>query len=275
MNVSKEKNTKSYYVDVHAHLTHKDFSQDLADVIQRAEDAKLASVVVNGLEPKSNREILLMSEANTIIHAALGIYPIHAVHTLLSDDFPHRCESFNIEEELLFIDQQAATKKIIAVGECGLDGYWLDKSTFSQQESVFIRLLEIASRHSIPAIIHSRKLEKRVFEILAYHDIEKAILHCYSGKTKLALQMAEKYNWCYSIPANAYKNEAFQKLLKLLPREKILTETDSPYLSPERNTRNEPVNVIKTIALLAHLRGWQESQARLTVWNNFKHVFKF
>ena len=106
-------------------------------------------------------------------------------------------------------------------------------------------------------------------EILEEQKVSKANFHCYGGKLKWALKYAEKYGWNFSIPANANKNELFQKLLQQLPAQCILTETDAPYLSPVRNTRNEPKNVVETVKIFAKLRGWTVENAKSVICDNF------
>lgn len=259
------------YVDVHSHLTHKDFASDLEAVIKRAEDAGLSAIIVNGLEPESNRRILEMAKTHKIIKPSLGIYPLDAINHL---PLPFPVKTFDVDAEIDFIEAQAAAKNIIAIGECGLDGHWVGPETFAAQERVFVRLIQVAKKYDLPLIIHTRKLEERSMEILAEHDVRKVDFHCYGGKTKAAVDAAEKYGWYFSIPANCNRDGAFQKLLKNLPEDRILTETDCPYLPPEKGTRNEPKNVTGTIGLLAEYRGWTVDQARAKVFENYQNLFE-
>lgn len=263
----------TYYVDVHCHLTHDKFEKDWREVIERAKAAGLNSLVVNGLEPHSNRKILEWAREEPVVKAALGIYPVNGVSHLLPKDFPFSVEKFNVKEELQFIREQAELGDLVAVGECGLDGYWLGEDTHSAQEETFSYLLDVAHENDIPVIIHSRKMERKAFEMVASHGNKKVVFHCYGGKTKWALDYASKFPWCFSIPATAHRNEAFAKLLRELPPESLLTETDSPYLAPEKSARNEPSNVVRTVALLAELRAWSLSRAKNVVYSNYKRLF--
>lgn len=258
------------YCDIHTHLTHEKFTSDRAEVIQRAINAGLQAIVVNGLEPKSNREILSLASQIPQVKPALGIYPIDAVNEMLKEGLPFRIEKFDVGEELLFIDQVAASGKLLAIGECGLDGHWIGEETFARQEEVFEQLIEIAKKNALPLIIHTRKREQRAAEILRHHNVSRVNFHCFGGRSKWAQQWAEKYGWWFSIPANARKSEAFTKMLRTLPPERILTETDAPYLAPNRGDRNEPANVVGTISYLAELRGWSEGEAKSRVWQNYE-----
>lgn len=261
------------YVDVHSHLTHEDFANDLPEVVQRAEKAGLGAIIVNGLEPRSNRRILDLATRYPIIKPALGIYPIDAINGL-TESLPHPVAQFDADQEIAFIEEQIIAGRVFAIGECGLDGYWVGQETFAEQERVFEALIEKAKRHDLPLIIHTRKREERAMEILAHHKVELVDFHCYGGKSKPALQAAEKYGWYFSIPANARRSDSFRKLLKELPRDRILTETDCPYLAPEKGERNEPANVVGTVALLAELRGMSVDAAEDLVWTNYKRLFK-
>lgn len=261
------------YVDVHTHLTHEKFKDDQDAVIELAKAQGVGAIVVNGLEPESNREILAMAAKHSVIKPALGIYPIDAVNNILPDDFPLPTPRFDVQAEIQFIEQQAKAGKLAAVGECGLDGHWLSEATFKAQEAVFEALIGIALTYDLPIIVHTRKLEQRSMEILKAHGVKKVDFHCFGGKVKLAEQGSQNEGWWFSIPANARVNEAFKKMLQILPVERILTETDAPFLSPARGTRNEPANVVGTVAFLAELRGWSVEQARDRVWQNYLDLF--
>lgn len=260
-------------MDVHTHLTHELFKSDQDEVIARAIQSGLGAIIVNGLEPRSNREILEISQKYEAIKVALGIYPVDAVNNLLPEDFPFEVRQFDVQDEISFIRKKAKEGELIAIGECGLDGHWLPQETFTQQEKVFVQLIEIAMDYDLPVIIHTRKREKRSIEILQSYGVGKVNFHCFGGKTKMAIKVAATEGWYFSIPANARVNQAFTKLLRELPEDRILTETDAPYLGPQRNTRNEPANVVHTVDLLAELRAWDKQQAKQRIWDNYLRLF--
>ena len=261
------------FIDVHTHLTHPQFKEDWRQVIANAEKAGLSHIVVNGLEPDSNAQILNMAEEFSIIQPALGIYPLDAVNHLLPEDLPFRVSRFSVQSEIDRIAEHAASGRLFAIGECGLDGHWVGPDTFTEQERVFEQLIAIAMKHDLPLIIHTRKLERRAAEILRHHGIKKVNFHCFGGRSKWALEWAEKDGWWFSIPANARRNESFTKMLKSLPKEKILTETDAPFLGLERGKRSEPANVVETVRYLAELRNWSMEEAKNQVFANFAELF--
>lgn len=263
------------YIDIHTHLTRPEFEDDWKEVVQSALDAGLEAIVVNGLEPKSNRKILEMAAEYPCIWPALGIYPIDAVSQILPEDFKFEVVKFDPFEEIKFIQEQANLGKVKAIGECGLDGYWLREGTFKQQEAVFESLIEVSLSTKIPLIIHTRKLEKRSIEILKHHRVEHVNFHCFGGKVKLALQVATEMGWWFSIPPIAHRNEAFKRMLEKLPLDRILTETDAPFLSPDKGIRNEPKNVVGTVELLAKVRNLKVEDAAKQVKENFLRLFEF
>lgn len=262
-----------FFCDVHTHLTHERFRDDQQEVIARAIEAGLGAIVCNGLNPPSNREILDLARRIPEIKPALGIYPTDAVNDLIPSDYPYRIDRFDVNAEIDFIRRCAAAKHIVAVGECGLDGYLVGEDTFAAQEKVFEALAGIAIDHDLPVIVHSRKREVRCAEILAALGARKVDFHCFGGKTKHAQKWAEEHGWYFSIPANARVSESFRKMLSSLPPDRILTETDAPYMGPVRGERNEPANVAGTVAYLGELRGWTTEDAKKTVWGNYLRLF--
>ncbi|CAE8601168.1 unnamed protein product, partial [Polarella glacialis] len=253
--------SKSHYVDVHCHLTHAAFVSHAGEdeAVERARKAGLHRVVVNGVEPKDNRAVLdLCGRHPDICRAALGIYPLNASAAEIDRaDFTQRTgmeapEALDVGKELSFIDQMAAAGRLIAVGEAGLDKmYGYTEKLLGAQEEVLRELCRIAVRHRLPIIVHSRAAEERTFRVLESEGVELADFHCYTGKKKLAVQIAEA-GYYFSMPASITRNGQFQALYSVLPPDRVLTETDAPYMAPERgNWPNEPCNVPPAISAMA------------------------
>jgi TatD DNase family protein len=260
-------------VDVHTHLTDPKFAADLDLVIQRAIRSGVRYMISNGLNPATNRAVLRMSWQYSEVLPALGIYPVDAVNDQLPPGLPFEVARFDVDQEIDFIAECAAERRIVAVGECGLDGHWIGPESFRRQEEVFEKLIEVSKRHDLPLIIHTRSLEKRSIEILQSHQVNQVDFHCFGGKTQLAIKGAENDGWYFSIPANARKSQSFTKMLKELPLDRILTETDAPYLSPQRGERNAPENIPGTVEYLAELRGISRERAAESVMSNFMNLF--
>ena len=264
------------YVDVHAHLIHPDFLGEEDAVAARAAAAGLAWVIVNGLEPRSNREVLRLCERHPHLLPAVGIYPIDACAAVIDreawDNPFDPPAAFDVDAEIAWIDSVA--DQVIAIGECGLDRYWVrDDATAAEQERVLRALCKIATKHDRPLILHSRKAELRTFEILQEEGVERADFHCYGGKLKLAKRIAAA-GYYLSIPPVVERAEAFQRLAQELPLSQLLTETDCPYMGPDRGERNEPSNVPRGVAAMAKARGQQEQEVAEAIAANFKRLFR-
>jgi len=261
------------YVDVHAHLIHPAFAGEEDAAAARAADAGLEFVIVNGLEPRSNRAVLELCARHPHLLPALGIYPVDAVAARIDRaQWPHPWdppEPFDVDAEIAFIDSVAA--ELVAIGEVGLDQYWVTDQA-AEQERVFERLCEVAMRHDLPVIIHSRKAERRCLEILVAHGVEKADFHCFGGKLELARKVADA-GYYLSIPPVVVRAEAFQRYAAKLPLDRLLTETDCPYMAPDKDARNEPAFVPRGVVAMAEARGVSPEAMAEAVRANFRRLF--
>jgi TatD DNase family protein len=215
------------YVDVHAHIIHEKFIGQEGRIADDCVAHGLDYVVVNGLEPASNRQILAYAaEYPTIMLPALGIYPLDAAcHAIYTDEQAaeleqlHQARStatgddtataspslapwplpaspnwkhpfpppakFDVQAEIDFIEAQLQAKTIVAIGECGMDGHYLtDAASLAAQEAVLRQLLRLGVKYDVPVILHTRKVEKRVFDLLVEEGVRKADFHCYCGKVR-------------------------------------------------------------------------------------------
>ncbi len=158
----------------------------------------------------------------------------------------------------------------------GLDRYYIDTDeTNKEQERVLRALMQIAKSADIPIILHSRKAERRVFELLLEEGVKKAVFHCFGGKMKLAKEIAHA-GYFLSIPCGAIvdmPSNQFRKMVELLPIERLLSETDSPYLGPEKGRRNDPSYVRRGIAIMAAVKRIDEEKMRETIRANFRTLF--
>ena len=186
--LSMLKGGSDYYIDVHAHIIHEQFTGEEENIAQKCLSHNVQTVVVNGLEPVSNRLILELCKTYPHIYkAALGIYPLDAACNVISPQnwshsFPPP-SPFDVDAEIDFIKQMAESKQIIAVGECGLDKYYLtDEVSMKEQERVLRKLMRVAKANDIPIILHSRKAEQRVLDLLLEEGVVKADFHCFCGK---------------------------------------------------------------------------------------------
>jgi len=259
--------------DVHAHLTHPDLASESTAVLERARAAGLTTIVSNGLNPRDNDAVLDLARREPIVRPALGFYPVDTVLQPMRAagvDYPREGEECSAEEGIAYLRENV--EQAFAVGEIGLDGHWVPEAFWPEQERVFRTLVKLALTADKPIIIHTRKREARTLEILDELGAKRVNWHCFGGKVKLARKIAERGHYL-SIPANARRSESFTRMLQTLPRERILLETDCPYLAPEPGTRNEPANVAGTAAYAARLWNLPESDAVAALAENFERLF--
>src|SRR6056297_3243299 len=221
------------FVDVHAHLDFPEFDSEIDSVMQKCKERNV-SVVVNGTSPSSNRKVLSLAKKYNLIKPALGFYPTHVVEE--SDE--------TFDKELDFISRS----KAIGFGEIGIDfKFTKDEVGMRKQESAFWRFIELGEKTNKPLIIHSRKAELKVIEMLESSRLKKPIMHCFSGKKKLVQRSADN-GWFFSVPVIVNKLQQFQELVEYTNINQLLTETDSPYLGPRMGEKNYPWNVSIAIA---------------------------
>lgn len=259
--------------DVHAHLTHPDLLPQVDTLLRRAREAGVGTVISNGLNPVDNQQVLELSRRHPMVRPAIGLYPVDAVLRSMREagvEYPEQRETFDPESAIDWV--AAHIEQAFAVGEIGLDGYWVPEPHWPAQEAVFERLVRLAMQADKPIIIHTRKREARTLELLTQLGAQRVNWHCFGGRVKLARRIAEQGHFL-SIPANVRRNEAFTRMLQTLPRHRILLETDCPYLPPERDAVNEPANVQHTARYAAELWGTSEREAERQLCDNFATLF--
>jgi len=247
--------------DVHAHLTHPRLHQDIDEVLERARAAGLTRVISNGLNLPDNQAVRELANRYSMVRPAFGLYPVDAVLPEMHAagiEYPREPDEHSAEDVANWVRDHA--DEAIAVGEIGLDGHWVPETFWDRQEEVFRTMLKVAQDTELPVILHSRKRERRTFEILQELGVERADFHCFGSKVKLGLRIAAA-GYYLSIPSNVRRAENFTALLRKAPRDRLLLETDCPYLSPDRTAlpRNEPATVAGTAEFAAEL--WDEPAA--------------
>lgn len=255
-------------VDVHAHLWHERFAEDIDAVVQRARDAGVKYILDSGVNPRTN--LLALEQAQRypdIVHASLGVYPLDAVAT--KADFTRAIEPFNADDALAFI--QKNKDKIIAIGECGLD-YSLNDGTEKAQQDVFWNVIRLAQKIKKPLIIHSRKAEKDCLDILESAQAKKVVLHCFSPNMKI-VQRAADIGFSLSIPAIITRLQHFRTVVERVSLQQLLTETDAPYLTPFKDQKSEPAFVRETIMVIAHIKKIREDEVAKNIFSNFQKIF--
>lgn len=262
--------------DVHAHLTSKKFADDVGEVIERARNAGVTTIISNGLNIADNERVLSLAKESDIVRPAIGYYPVDAVlpeMTAAGVDYPRDdVDAHSAEDTIEWLRNHA--DQAVAIGEIGLDHHWVPEPFWQRQEEIFRKLVAVAMNADLPIIIHTRKAEARTFEVLKEMGAPRVDWHCFSSRLKLAKRIAEAGHYL-SVPANARRSETFTGLLRSLPREQLLLETDCPYLSPEPGTRNEPANVAGTCTYASELWETTREAAEAQLEANFERLFRF
>lgn len=242
--------------DTHVHLNADQFIEDREEVIERARDAGVKYMNVVGFDRKTITLAMEIAEQYENIYASVGWHPVDAIDMT--------------EKDLIWIEELTKHPKVVALGEMGLDYHW-DKSPKEIQKQVFRKQIRLAKKVNMPIIIHNREATEDVLEIL--HDENATeiggIMHCYSDSVDY-VQTILDMNFYISLGGPVtFKNATMPKeVAKIVPLNRLLIETDAPYLAPHpnRGKRNEPAYVSLVAQKIAELRGisFEEVSKRTT-----------
>ena len=249
-------------VDSHCHLDDKQFDPDRNEVIERALEAGVERMMAigTGSGPPDLEAALRLARQHGFIYATVGVHPHDA-----SKATP---ETFAAMEAL------AAESKVLAIGEIGLD-YHYDFSPRGVQRNVFIEQLKLAGRAGKPIVIHTREAWDDTLLVLREHWSGSGIMHCFSGGSAEARQALDlgfylSFGGVLTFP----KAEALRDAARLAPEDRLLIETDAPYLAPvpQRGKRNEPAFMVETARRLAEVRGAAPEHIAEVTTANFERL---
>lgn len=279
------------YIDTHCHLNFKDFKDDYRQVAERALSNQVEMVVVGSELKTSSRSVSLSKEFEQGVYSAVGLHPIHLQDILVKNDnengkYEFRSKKEEYQEEP-YLKLVKSSNKVVAIGEIGLDYYHIDanseqevKSVKNLQQEVFYKQLELAKKVELPVIIHCRDAHDDLFPILkdfySKNSFRKewGVIHCFSGD----LELAKKY-WDMGLLTSFTGLITFVKqwdlLIEKAPIDKIMIETDSPYLSPipYRGQRNEPLYVKEVAKRIAEIRKQDIDLVEKNIFETSKKFF--
>ena len=250
-------------VDSHAHLDDPRFNEDRDSVIQRAWDAGIRKILTigNGTGPDQMACGIPIAESHDWIYTSIGIHP----HDAIKAEDRH----YSLIKEL------AKHPKVLAIGETGLD-YYYDNSPRDTQREVFRRQLAVANDLSLPVIIHTRDADDDTIALLKSENSLRGVIHCFTSGEKLADFVLDRglfisFSGIVTFP----KAETLAAIAKRIPLDRILVETDCPYLAPvpHRGKRNEPAFVADTARFVAELRGITLDELSARSSANFHSLF--
>ncbi len=249
-------------VDSHCHLNFPDYKTDLPDVIKRAREAGVGVMQTICTEVAEFEEVYAIAEANEGVFCSVGVHP-----------------NDSGKEEVIdskWLIEQCSRKKVIGIGETGLDYHYQTTDREHQKKSLYQHI--IAARETgVPLIIHTRDADADTAEILSAEVPKgnaRGVLHCFTSSKKLAEKAIELGFYISFSGIISFKNAAhLHEVIRALPLDRILVETDAPFLAPIpfRGKRNEPAHVVHTNRILAGIKGISEGEcARITTENFFR-----
>ncbi|NWF52844.1 MAG: YchF/TatD family DNA exonuclease [Nitrospirae bacterium] len=274
--------SRTTLIDTHCHLEMDAFDPDREEVIRRARDTGIETIITIGSDLEGNRGAIELSAKYDFIYATVGIHP-HDAKDFTEDvfnqikewakNFGFRNSDFGIQREdssLCTLYSSLRNPKVVAIGEIGLD-YHYENSPKETQKEVFRKQLALAKEVGLPVVIHSRDAKKDTLDIIKDSGINNGLLHCFSGDMDMAEKaMAMGFYISIAGPVTFKNAKKPREIARDIPDDYILIETDAPYLTPEpfRGKRNEPSFLIHIARTVAELRGISfEDIARITTLN--------
>lgn len=254
--------TGARLVDTHAHLDGTEFAADLDEVLARAGAAGVAFIVSAGQDEATSLATLAIAERSRIVRPAVGVHP-------------HLASSAG---DLEWLRTLAKLPQVVAVGECGLD-YHYDYSPRDVQRDVFVRQLELASVLSLPVIVHCRESEDDLVALLRshYERARRGVVHCFTGSYDFGRALIDEFDVYLGIggAVTFKKAEALHDAAARLPLERLVLETDCPFMTPapHRGKRNEPSYVGLNCARLAELRATSPDAIAAATTANAERLF--
>lgn len=249
--------------DTHVHLNADQYKEDLEEVINRALNEGISKMVVVGFDRPTIERAMELVEKYDFLYASVGWHPVDAIDMK--------------DEDLLWIEELASHPKVVAIGEMGLDYHW-DKSPKDVQKEVFRRQIQLAKRVKLPIVIHNRDATADIVEILKEEEAKDVggIMHCFSGSPETAKECVEM-NFYISLggPVTFKNAKKPKEVAEAIPLEKLLIETDCPYLAPHpyRGKRNEPSYVKLVAEQIAEIKGISFEEVAKATTENAKKIF--
>jgi TatD DNase family protein len=250
-------------IDSHCHLDHEPLFSDLQNVIQRSKDVGIEKLLTISTSLDSFSKIKELIKIDEMIYGTIGIHPHESSKDIIT--------SKEIIKDL------KENSKIIGIGETGLDFYY-NNSEKDKQISSFKQHIEASIETNKPLIVHSRDAEKETFEILNHYKSEniKILMHCFTGSKQFSEKLLTLNSYFSASGIITFKNSNdLQETFKSLPLDKVLIETDSPFLAPvpNRGKKNEPSFIDFTAAKLAEIKNISKSELVNITTNNFNRLF--
>ncbi|MBE5741434.1 MAG: TatD family deoxyribonuclease [Clostridiales bacterium] len=250
-------------LDTHCHLNDTQYDGEVGHIVDRFLDEGVEKVICVGCDTVSNEKAKQIADTYDSVYYAVGIHP-------------DECMTYDEDKLVRYLDSN--DKKLVAIGEIGLD-YYHNKENKAKQKEVFVRQIKLAKKYHLPIIIHCRDAYGDMLDILREYAPfdDGAVMHCFSGSVEWAneiIRLGIKISFTGSVTFKNAKN--LHEVAKHIPLDTFFFETDSPYLSPEpnRGKRNEPKRVFDVLKFVAELRGLSAGELEKITDINAKNFFK-
>ena len=243
-------------IDSHCHLDWKSFNKDIEDVIKRAKENGLVAIVTASFFENFEKNLNCLEIFKKFVFISLGLHP-------------PRVNINSVKRTIKLIQENV--DKIRAIGEVGLDYYWIkDPKKREGQRKAFVEFINLSKDLKLPIVIHARNAHKDAIDILEKNSPIKVLMHCFSGNIPDAKRVI-KNDWYISVPTSVTNRGVHQNVARMCPLEKMLLETDSPFLSPFKKGRNEPMNVKFAAEKVAEIKNIDvEEVSKITTKNAIK-----
>ncbi|MBU1446159.1 TatD family hydrolase [Patescibacteria group bacterium] len=248
-------------IDTHAHLQFDPLKGDLDSILERAKNEGVGKIIVVGIDKESSEQAIKLAEKYENIFAAIGLHP--------QDSKKINGEDWNAIEEM------TKHAKVIAIGETGLD-YFKIYSPKEIQIEVFKKHIHLANQTGLPLIVHNRDADEDSLSILQNERAKHVVFHCYSSSLEFARRVwAAGYMTSFTGVVTYKKSDVLREVLKECPLEKIMVETDCPYLAPQkyRGGTNEPSYIIETVVEIAKQKGMEAREIEKLTTENAERFF--
>ncbi len=281
-----EKNNSPKFIDVHAHVQFAAYDEDRKDVLLRAKESDTWMINV-GTKLSTSKDAVKLAEENEGVYTIIGLHPIHTSASFHDKDeigeegepFKSKGEDFDLEE----FEKLIAHPKVVGVGECGLDFFRIegDRDEYiERQVSVFKSQIDLAVKYDKPLMIHCREAYPEVLKILSekkkiYGEKLRGNFHFFAGSLEEAAQILELgFNFSFTGVITFAKQ--YTDLVRFAPLDRIFSETDCPYVTPEpyRGQRNEPVYVSEVVKKIAEIKEMDYEEVRVQLIKNAMNFFR-
>ncbi|MEM7813469.1 MAG: TatD family hydrolase [Candidatus Aenigmatarchaeota archaeon] len=252
-------------IDCHCHL---EYMEKPEEVVAEARKRGMSAIITSSPDPKNFASMIALQHANEhFVYVTAGFHPHH-----ISDYSP--------TERRAYMDFIRANRyDIVGIGEVGLD--YKDATDTLLQQEVFAEFVDLALELDMPVIIHCRDAFPDVLKILAEKKVKHAVFHCFSGSEGTLKFILKQPEWFVSFATNICYTEKHKRLAKLVPLNRMLLETDAPWLDPdvpagaERGLTNRPWKIARSAEVIAALKGFKPEEVLATTATNARHIFKF